>query len=565
MKDYLSIWRSPLDRVALQEAQALRDQQPRCSITIEFNTPFNPTTAYNFGSYAGVPGGGTPAQNSTYLQQMLNDMLDASPPIGIGGFAFIPQSQFGVYASTDGIAVPGQVNVVGSGGGGLVPPMIAGDDFFHFVINLDGTFLTCSGGHTSAGQYFRSLAFQWLNPTDPTDRCIVANTWNCRAVECNFVDCPTAFAATGLQSGLIGCTIAYTAGPDDATAVILQGGTECFIHGPGEFYQTSVAAGGPAGCSAIALGGGSPTATEHAVITDLHLYNWSFAINYVVNRNVYGTHVTNVEAAAYVTCVNMIPPGANGKIHAEKFTSCVFRKTADSTDGHAIILVGTSLGPNSNLNDIEFRNCTVYSDSSTPQAGQYCYEITSGENIRIIGGTIGNAGASGQGGAGIAITAPTGGGGPGRITILGVDLSAKYPHADNVHAQQYALLISASLQDVVTVEDCKMAGYEDNGNPVSVTGEANEYLYIRNCQGYNDLNTPLNHGVAPLGPGFTRAATCTTPYFGPSLISFSNSSPVSLNIFGAAITRSAGVFYLPSPYDGFFFETVPSFFSWVGK
>jgi hypothetical protein len=524
---------------------------------IEFDTPFNPTTMYNFGSYAMVPGGGTASANTGYLNDMFAAMASADP---IGGLAFIPQSQFEIET---GVTVAGQCNVVGSGGGGILGTEVPGSDFFHFIIQGAGTFLTCSGAHTSAGQYFRNLAFQWSNPMDRGDTCILANTWNCRAVECNFVDCPVAFAANGLQSGLIGCTIVYSGGPANATAVVLQGGTECFIHGPGEFYQTSVALGGPTGCSAIALGGGSPQHTEHAVITDLHLYNWSFAINYALNRNVFGTQVTNVEAAAYKTCVNMVAPDDNAKIWAEKYTSCLFRKAIDSPDGHPIIVVDTNLGLNGNLNDIEFRNCTVYSDSSTPQAGQYCYKITSGENIRIIGGTIGNAG--GSGGAGIAITPPAGGGGPGRITIFGVNLSATYPRADNVHAQQYGLLILATLQDVVTVENCDLTGYEGIGDAVNVAGDANGYLYVRSCEGYNDLNAPLNGGVAPVGPGPTSAAICSTPYFGPSLISFSNSSPVSLNVFGAAISVSAGVFYLPSPYDGFYFQTAPSFFSWIGK
>jgi hypothetical protein len=56
MNQVLSLWRSPLDKVAVAEAQSLRDRQPQCLIL--FNTPFNPMTVYNFGSYAGVPSGG---------------------------------------------------------------------------------------------------------------------------------------------------------------------------------------------------------------------------------------------------------------------------------------------------------------------------------------------------------------------------------------------------------------------------------------------------------------------------------------------------------------------------
>ena len=38
MDEILSLWRSPLDDVALRAAETLMQQQPRCSIPITFST-----------------------------------------------------------------------------------------------------------------------------------------------------------------------------------------------------------------------------------------------------------------------------------------------------------------------------------------------------------------------------------------------------------------------------------------------------------------------------------------------------------------------------------------------
>lgn len=182
-----------------------------------------------------------------------------------------------------------------------------------------------------------------------------------------------------------------------------------------------------------------------------------------------------------------------------------------------------------NINDIEFLNCTVVGDAQNPVANQYGYQITYGSNIRIIGGTISNAG-NGNGSAGVAITPQIGGVGigPGRITILGADLSAKYPQAMCPTSQEYALLITAVLTDTVTVDNCRMTGY--SSSPVSVSGTiGRNMLFITGCEGYNDQNTPLNGGLAPTLLGPKGAAETSTPYFGPSVVAFQNSIPLTVN------------------------------------
>jgi hypothetical protein len=564
MTEILSLWRSPLDEVALIEAEALCSRQPQCSIP--YDEDFHLLTVFNYGYYVSQTG----ATNDSALAAMFAAMAPNSYGNN-GGTAFIPQVSYAVTAGYIGGSPPpftpaDQSNIIASGTGG----QSGGNSFLHFPISpptgatAASCFVYCNGTHTSGGIYFRSLAFKW-KLTSYQDICIYADQWNVKAQECNFVDCPTAFYAAGLGCGLDQCTIQYTpsatTGPNDTVAVYLQG-PECFLLGPGEFSQTSVASGGATGCTAIALGGGGGSGNlEHAIVNGPHISDWSYGLNYNINPGVLATHVSSVEAQCYVTCVNMQPPGDAGVIFGEKYTSCTLQKSQDSSDGHPIIYIDTNGGGNDNIQDIEFLNCTVYSDTATPQSSQYCYQITSGNNIRIIGGTASNAGGPTSGGAGVAITPPTGGGGPGRITILGVDLSAKYNNAHNVHAQQFALYISATPSDTITVEDCKMTGY--SASPVYVTGTIGTgLLYITKCEGYNDQDTPINGGSAPITTGTDSAAK--NGYYGPSLLTFYNSTPISVTVNGVAFSMSTGSFYL-GPYDTILFASAPHTSSWTGE
>ncbi len=188
MIEILSLWRSPLDKVALSGAEALRDRQPRCSIG--YDEDFNAMTIYNFGYYAtNYP---PPPNFDTALSQMFSDMSATNPYGATGGMAFIPQQQFAVDAIS--FSVPDQCNIIGSGGGGS-----GTSPFYHFSISGTGsvTFLNCTGNYTTGGKYFRSLAFRWTNANNSQATCIYAGTGNCRAINCTFTDCPIAFNAQG--------------------------------------------------------------------------------------------------------------------------------------------------------------------------------------------------------------------------------------------------------------------------------------------------------------------------------------------------------------------------------
>ena len=185
MNEILSIWRSPLDKVAISEAEALSERQPRC--TIGYAEDFSPMTIYNFGHYFA-----THISADVALGAMFSDMNPSSRG-NAGALAFIPQQQFLVTSSAGGFSVPDQSNIVGSGGGGTAA--VGSASFFHFAITpstvAPTTFLSCaSSDYTSGGVYFRSLAFQWGPSSYGTDTCIDAAMWNVRAIRCTFTDCP---------------------------------------------------------------------------------------------------------------------------------------------------------------------------------------------------------------------------------------------------------------------------------------------------------------------------------------------------------------------------------------
>lgn len=585
----LSLWRSPIDKVAVAAAESLQNRQPVC--TIVYNEDFTQITMYNYAQYIAAASGNA----DTALDDMFQAMGASSSYYGnIGGLAYIPQQQVSVEAPDPNVRlhqVPDQINMLGSGTGGY-NGTVGTTNFHHFVITPIATtpgdfsqFLTCSGNHTDGGKYFRSVAFQWLKAgATSTDICISADGWNIHAVNCTFHDCPTAFYALGLACGLEQCTIYYSAGaPNDAVAVYLIG-PESFVKGPCEIDQDPIESkGGPTGCTAVSLGGKSPSGNlEHAVLAYLHLSDWSYAINYGFLHGVNYSHVTNVEAESFITCVMMQPPftGENNQIYGEKYTSCTFAKSGDSVSSSAIVFVDTNGQSNDAINDIEFVNCTVFSQATgLPLDSLFGYQITSGSNIRIIGGTVSGVGP-GTFTAGIAITptlASGGPAGPGRITILGVDLNPSYPQSNGGGAQLYALIISANLQDVVTVDNCRMNGYGTAG-PIHITGTVTNNLFIRSCQGYNDRSTVIASGVMtgdyPTSVTGNTAATAGAlaggvNYYGPSLVIFTvGAAALTVHINGVASTyqqMAVGTVFLNSPYDVFYFGAAPSHFQWIGK
>lgn len=545
--DVLSLWRSPLDKVALSEARSLCDGQPKCSIA--YNEDFSPMTIYNFGYYI--------TKNGNQAESALVEMFGA---MSSGGLAFIPQQSFQIDTAKGPFDVPDQCNIVSSGGAGTAGPS-GGTSFFHFMITSAGssTFLTCNPGtHSSGGIYLRGLGFQWVAPPAGDDTCIAAGVENVRAVRCTFTDCPIAFNANGLSCTLEQCTINYTvthaSGPNGTSAVILRM-PECAVMGPGVFSQTSRKNNGATGCTCISIQG-----AEHVVIANMQLYEWTIGVDFSQGPTgqTLASQITNCEIECWQHALNIKLPDSNSTAAGIKVTDCTLAKASDSDDGAAIVTIDASGGT---LHDVTLLNCTVLNMADASAiSGQYGLQISSGTDVKIIGGAYSNN--SHAGGAGIAITPPVG----AQVTdiqIINADLRPNYPAAPNQNSQQYALLVTngSSLMSAL-VSGCDMTGYSP-ASPVSVSGSPT-YLLITDCPGYNDQNTSLTATTTQLTSGVS-ASSSSTPYYGPSVITYSSTAPVTLHVFGQAITASMGIIFLPNPYDSFYFSARPAIFSWTGK
>jgi hypothetical protein len=565
VRDALSLWRSPLDQVALREARALRDRQPHCQLP--YYEDLSQMTIYNYENY--IYNNGNPQSPDSALTAMLNAMK-TNRWGNYGGVAFIPQKSYAVDAyATTGHSVPPQCNLVASGTGGTPSGQNPPPNFFHFTITPAGApypsyFLYCSAGHTSGGQFFRGLAFQWETTSIIGDTCIYANTWNCRAIDCNFLNCPVAFDAQALSCGLEQCTIQYNSGPNGGgasgagafAAVVLQG-SQCFAVGPGEFLQQSQAQGGPQKTCCISFQYG----LEHGIVQDLHISHWSYGITYAISSDYTINHcmVTNVEFSCWETCVYMQPSSSNGKIYDQKYTSCTFTIDTDTPDMGSLVYIDPAGG---SVNDVRFIGCTAY------QSRGHGYEIRGGSNIEIIGGTSSGNGTTG--GAGIAIT-----GNCGSCAFIGVNLDASYPDADLGFSQAWAFLCTSSPSEQILLDGCSMQGYPSN--PISVSGSP-AALLIRNCPGYNDQNTPILAGIANLPAGMALSAatvgnhvTGATNYYGPSLVVFTaGGTGLTFTINGSSIAWSVPAsgfvtYYVASPYDTIEFSNLPAHFTWLGK
>ena len=520
MTEILSLWRSPLDQVAVSEAEWFRNRQPRCSIG--YPEDFSAMTIYNYGYYV--------SQSMATFDSALTAMFSAMNPgpYGIGGIAFIPQQEFNpVHASSSGFAIPDQCNIVGSGGGGS-----GTTPFFHFVINYTGgsRFFACSGNYTSGGKYFRSLAFKGAPPLGSIDdTCIYADTENCRAVNCTFTDIPVAFNAKGNGCTLEQCTIDYDGIPGTSSTIpvkaIIIAGAQCAILGPGELQQQPQGAmnPGPAYCTCVSIEG-----AEQTVIADTHFVDWNIGIDFEFTAGAIDTDIRNCEIQCAQSALNiMLPSGATTATSGVKVTSCMLAKTNDSSAddpaGHAVVIIDPQGSSNSLLNDITLLECTVFTMGSSAILGQHGLEIVGGTNIKIIGGTYSNN--SVNGGAGIAIT-----GACGDVQVIGANLQPTYPWTgttmgSSLNNQQYGLLVSGGPTGTIYVSNCDLTGYTNTmpymQQPVLVTGTAPNELFISNCPGYNDQNTHIRT-TAPSGTASASSpGTGGTPYFGPSVFIFS--------------------------------------------
>jgi hypothetical protein len=326
--------------------------------------------------------------------------------------------------------------------------------------------------------------------------------------------------------------------------------------------------------------GGGLAHSNHSTFRNLHIFAWDYGVDYSdinppssggIGSGTQNTVIDGCHMSINKTCVYMTPQNDGGQIFNQSIVNCNLQKDQDSADGSPIVWIDSNGGASTNVTGISLVNNLIFSNvtddskhSGTAQSNQYGVQIGTCQTVSIIGGQISQVGtlAGHDGTANVCIS-----GVPDSVIIEGVNLNAIYYGANDgnstgsagSHASQYALLIPGDPV-YVQVNNCSMIGFA--GTPVSVTGSPGN-VYITNCVGYNDQNTHLNGGVAPLSA--LSAATCSTHYFGPSLFTWSNSTPVTVHVFGVSYTASSGIIYLPSPYDTFSMSSAPLVFSWIGK
>lgn len=421
--DPLSVWRSPLDAVALSEASKLAARQPRCDSTIDqlpgnvtpglqdtipawhypsnqtiqvtlsqlqkligggggtptitFPTDFSAITVYNYGNFVGSPGQSA-ATNTAALNAMFAAMTSPAVAGITGGLAWIPQFTFAVTGTPQGNLAPNQMIMQGLGGGGSGEG--SGFGGVHFEISDSGgaasTFLYANGPHSTGGTEFLNVGFGWNAPAYSTDTAIYAGFENTRVTMCTFVNVPCAVNMAGLQSlyggGAVGasidkCTVRYLQGPNATTCFVMaseQGQiTNCVT------AQGPIGTGGPQNCTCIAVGGGVPS-TEHNIISGNHISDWWTGIdfgdlNHALNGK--GSQYTTIEANEFqcwasgirVACSTLV---LNERIYGVKIIGNTIIKSQYSNDGSPIVLIDPSGNPNANLESVDLIGNLLFSN-----------------------------------------------------------------------------------------------------------------------------------------------------------------------------------------------------------
>ena len=543
---------------------------------LAYNADLSGLGLYNYGFFGGVPSAST-GTNSTAMTSMLAAMGALNGGLG-GGAAFINVGTYNI--NTGPYYIPTQTSMtspgltVGTGNSGNIQST--------FYVQNNGTLFTTNPQSIGwGGTYIQNIGISWANATGQSTGNIAfdcSHSSNVRLHQCMFQSCPIALHTDHRSNsvGLTECTINYlgpsgvgpggwspgSLGTTGAGFCAIQfGSPECYAIGPSDFSQKPPSSGGPLGNTCI----GITQSAEHTYIHNLHLSDWDVGISYNINPNntsngVKYSHVGFLEINAWTSGVFIQAWTSTAVIYSEKYVSCtIFQSQSSTVTGNALIYVDANGGPNNNVEDIEFVNCTVY------QSGGHGLQINTGNNIRVTGGTY--SGNSSSGGAGIAIT-----GACGYVQVTNANLNPRYNNAANLSNQQYAILITGSPVQPVIINNCMMNNYA--GAPVHVTGSPSE-LRIINCVGYNDQNTVIST-VAPTSSTNSSAQTAAglgsgaINYYGPSMVTgIANASGSTIHISGTAYAVPANGFFcfmLPNPSDQWFWTVnAPANFTWLGK
>ncbi len=388
---------------------------------------------------------------------------------------------------------------------------------------------------------------------------------NVRIVHVVFVNCPQGvWFENTLQCSMLECTIynAFNVG----TALTIGGA------GGGAGIETYVAA-----CTFITSQnkgvGIKVNSAEHLRVMNTRIEGFEQGILITPSADVKKLYFSNVSCYTESTNTSvgaavLIQPTGGHFVSQVWFAQCEFTPTLNGTSyqgGGVVIDPINGSGGGGVIDQIRFCDCYV---CQWKGPGVYILGGSNEGNIEFQGGYYSLNGAmplSPQPSAGIAISGSTFA--SAGIRIIGVACNNSiyfYPQPNQQpvwlpSTQQYGISIGSGATNVF-VRDCDLRG---NLTKALTVGTSVTNVQVTDCAGYNDQNTPLNGGHAPTSA--TSAETSSTPYYGPSTVTFSNASGLTVHISGTAYTMSFGSIYLPNPTDKIYFSLAPTTFTWLGK
>jgi hypothetical protein len=550
------------------------------------------------------------ALNTTNLQKWVDLLLNATtgPTLGQGGTLQFPAYkepyQFAGLINVGPSA--GSIIFMGTGQASLAAPLLQQtvDSDLFFVANNPGP----NAG--VCGTTFQDLSIQYtVGSTATPVNCAIRITdsglpnsggsLNVRMFRVVFLDCPAAvtFQHCG-ECSMLQCTVESSGTNTNTQYGIIVGDPTSSANKAIEtyiadcYFQTVQTPGQ----TAVAVYN-----SEHLRMMNTRVEAFQYGLVFKPSLLMVRSHFENVsirEMAATATTLAgalVIQPQSGANVYETAFVNCEFGPA--DVAGTKYTLGGVYIDARIGIVDVlRFVSCTSIgwpgpglqilggTTDSTPNCAHV--EILGGEYSSNGQGTgtqqfgiyIGASGEAADSISNVRIAAASCVG-----SVLGDSASQQYgiyvtdgasnviiDHCDltgNAAAAAFVGVGSGGAPTNVFIRNCNATGYTP-GTALKFTSPGT--VEVTDCAGYNDQNTELNGGTAPTGA--VSASSCTTPYYGPSLVMFSNPSgggwsALTVHVSGPGYSMGFGSIYLPRPYDQIYFSSAPGSltFHWIGK
>lgn len=559
-----------------------------------YNGVFNVTQG--FSGIAGLYANGTNAgPNTTNLNMMVATLLDSSgPTLGNGGTLEFPSA--GTYAfngpisigkDLEGVTQASTITLRGTGQGKIDAPILlqqGSSDLF--VVNN----VTNVGSQDIGGVVFQDLMMSYTTGASGDIAAVhVQGGSNCvRLYRVTFVNCPMAYwLEKSLSCSMIDCQVynASNAGIPVRLGNSTVGGSAIETYIAGSKFLCYMRADG----TAAQIYG-----AEHLRMNNVRMEGWGEGIVIAPTKNsdpVRKLYFGNVSSFSYQdTAQSTTGAALRIEVSGGNYVTEVWFAQCELAATETVTLYtgpGVVIDPGTDVGDVidQIRFVSCYS-TRWPGPGM---NIVGGTNIEVLGGYYSCNGASpgsGYQSAGIQISGAASG---VRITGAACNNSVFLYGHQQPQNQEYGIYVSNGAQSL-RINGCDLTGNLTNSLVVDAsevgpskifvghcdcTGIINavriinassvEDLEIFHCPGYNDQRPDLNGNEAPGLATPLSASTCSTPYFGPSVVTFSNPSALSVEVTGVQASMNFGSLYLSRPTDPVGFSAQPSVFAWIGK